>query len=169
MDTEKKPLEVVPAVDLTRYVGRWYEIARLPMRFEEDCDSDITATYTLRADGQIHVANACRKASGDLKRSEGTARLADKSEPNSKLQVTFLPPFLQKLPFVWADYWIIELDADYRWAAVGEPNRKFLWILARTPELDKADYQGILERTIRQGYDLSDLIVTPHTCNAPNL
>jgi len=163
MNTDKEPLTVVPFVDLTRYAGRWYEIARLPMRFEEDCVSDVTATYTLRADGTIGVANACRNADGEFKRSSGTARLADKSEPNSKLQVTFLPPFLQKLPFVWADYWIIELDEDYRWSVVGEPGRKFYWVLSRTPQLDEEDYQGILARSIAQGYDLGALIKTQHT------
>lgn len=163
MDKERTPLQAVPSVDLTRYAGRWYEIARLPVRFEEDCAGDVTATYTPRSDGELGVVNECRKANGESKRAEGIARLAAKDGPTSKLEVSFAQSFLHFLPFVWANYWVIDLDADYRFAAVGEPDRKYLWILARTPQLDEATYQGICERVAAQGYDLSDLQKTQHS------
>ncbi len=160
MDKDKSPLQAVPYVDLARYAGRWYEIARLPFRFEDDCAKDVTATYTLEEDGEIKVVNACRKADGEMKRAEGTARLADKNGPTSQLQVSFATSFLHFLPMVWADYWVIDLDPEYGFAAVGEPGRKYLWILSRTPELDEATYAGLLERVTAQGYDIARLVRT---------
>lgn len=156
----------VADVDIKRYAGRWYEIARLPMRFEEECASDVTATYTLRPDGMIGVLNACRKADGTMKSSEGVARLADTEKTTAKLNVTFVPSWLQFLPFVWADYWVIELDPDYRYAVVGEPDRRYLWILSRTQKMEENIYEGILSRVIAQGYDLNELIRTQHTLAA---
>jgi len=153
-DSELPPLQVVPSVDLTRYAGKWYEIARLPNRFQRACVSDATATYTLRADGKISVLNQCRQADGGIKSSRATARVAGPGQPNSKLRVTFFWPFS-------GDYWIIGLDPEYRWAVVGEPNRKYLWILSRTPELDDRIYHEILERVKAQGYDVSRIVRTP--------
>ena len=163
MDKDKMTLQTAPEVDLARYSGKWYEIARLPNRFEDDCVADVTATYTLREDGGIRVVNECRQADGRIKRAEGNARLADKDGPTSKLQVSFVTPFLHFVPFVWADYWVLELDPDYRFAAVGEPNRDYLWILSRSPELDEAVVAGILERLATQGYDVSQLVRTRHS------
>jgi len=148
-------LEVVPSVDLARYAGRWYEIARLPNWFQRACASDTTATYTLRPDGKITVLNQCRKADGSLKSARGTARVASAEGPNTKLKVTFFWPFT-------GNYWIIDLDPDYRWAVVGEPDRKYLWILSREPGLDEALYAQILDRAKRQGYNLGPLIKTRH-------
>ena len=147
-------VQVVPAVDLRRYAGRWYEIARLPNRFQRDCASDTTATYTLRSDGKVDVLNQCRTAEGKVKSAKGTARPASRSGPNSKLKVTFFWPFS-------GDYWIMDLDPDYRWAAIGEPGRKYFWVLSREPELDEKTYEGILERARAQGYSLSGLLRTP--------
>lgn len=149
------PLRVVPSADLARYAGKWYEIARLPNRFQRACAGDTTATYTLRPDGKITVVNECRQADGRMKSARGTARLAGGKEPNTKLKVTFFWPF-------YGNYWIIDLDPDYRWAVVGEPKREYLWILSRQPTLDAAVYEGILERARKQGYDLGPLIKTRH-------
>jgi apolipoprotein D and lipocalin family protein len=149
----KAPLEVVPSVDLTRYAGKWYEIARLPNRFQRDCAGNTTATYTLRPDGKITVINECRKADGRQKSAKGTARVADAKGPNSKLKVTFFWPFS-------GNYWIIDLDPEYRWAVVGEPGRNYLWILSREPQLDTALYQQIVERTKQQGFDTGKLLKT---------
>lgn len=146
-----KPLQVVPSVDLKRYAGKWYEVARLPNRFERDCAQDVTATYTLRPDGKITVVNACRKADGSMKSAKGTAKLADKNGPNSKLKVTFFWPF-------YGDYQIMDLDPEYRWAVVGEPSRGYFWILSRTAQLPEDVMAGILERAKAQGYELKDLI-----------
>jgi apolipoprotein D and lipocalin family protein len=146
-----KPLEVVPSVDLGRYAGTWHEIARLPNFFQRKCTGEITATYTLRPDGKITVVNACRMADGSITTARGTARVADKKGPNTKLKVSFFWPFS-------GNYWIIDLDPEYRWVAVGEPNRKYFWILSRTPQLEEPVLTAILERARAQGYDLSKLI-----------
>jgi apolipoprotein D and lipocalin family protein len=159
-DETEKVLEVVPSVDLERYCGVWYEIARLPNWFQKDCKGDVAATYTLLEDGEIKVVNRCRDEEGKMKEAEGRARRASDDEPNSKLKVRFAPAFLSFLPFVWGDYWIIDLAPDYSFAVVGEPNRKYLWVLARTPKLDDVTMRAILERVKEKGYDLRDLIRT---------
>ena len=150
------PMQVVPSVDLTRYAGKWYEIARLPNRFQRDCASDITASYALRPDGKITVINSCRTSEGRIKSATGTARVASGKEPNTKLKVTFFWPF-------YGNYWIIDLDPDYKWAVVGEPDRKYFWILSREPRLDDTLYQQILDRAKQQGYDVGPLVKTRHT------
>jgi len=119
-------LEVVPHVELEKYLGKWYEIAHLPARFQEGC-SDTTATYTLSKDGSISVLNECVR-NGKVKRAKGRAKVVDKSS-GAKLKVTFFRPF-------YGDYWIIKLGDDYDYAVVGTPNRKYLWILSRTPQMD---------------------------------
>ncbi len=150
------PLQVVPAVDLARYAGKWYEIARLPNWFQRGCASDTTATYSLRPDGKVSVLNTCRAADGRLKTAKGTARIADEKGPNTRLKVTFFWPFS-------GDYWIIDLDPDYRWAVVGEPRRKYFWVLSRDPRMDETLYRQILERAKQQGYDLAPLLKTTHS------
>ena len=150
------PLDVVPQVDLNRYAGKWYEIARLPNRFQRDCVGGTTATYTLRPDGKITVLNECRTDNGRVKSAKGTARIADPKGPNSKLNVTFFWPFS-------GNYWIIDLDPQYRWAVVGEPSRKYLWVLSRTPQLDPELYEDILKRAQRQGFDTAKLLKTPQS------
>ena len=153
------PLQAVPDLDLARYAGTWHEIARLPMYFERKCVRDITATYTPREDGTIAVSNACVKADGETMASDGVARLAGGNP--AKLEVRFAPDWLSALPFVWADYWVIAVDADYRWAIVGEPGREYLWILSRDPALDAATFEGLKARARMLGYDLDKLIVVP--------
>jgi apolipoprotein D and lipocalin family protein len=161
--SQEKPVRVVDNVDLEKYTGTWYEIARLPNRFQSRCDGDVTATYTLLETGQIKVVNRCRKEDGAFIEAEGRARRADRSGSDSKLKVRFAPRFLSFLPFVWGDYWIIDLDPEYRYAVVGDPGRKYLWILARETEVNKEILSGILERAQVQGYDVSELIMTKHT------
>lgn len=157
---EREPLETVAAVDFNRYAGLWYEIARLPNRFERSCASDVTAHYTLLAGGEISVVNQCRKQNGEIKRAVGRARLADKEGAPSKLKVRFAPGFLSFLPFVWGDYWIIELAEDYSYAVVGDPSRKYFWILSRAPRMDEATYQRLVGRADASGFDTSRLIKT---------
>lgn len=157
-DRSEKALEVVPSVDLKRYSGLWYEIARLPNWFQKDCDGDVTATYTLLDDDEIKVVNRCRKEDGETKEAEGRARRASDDEPNSKLKVRFAPAFLSFLPFVWGNYWIIDLAPDYSFAVIGEPDGRYLWILARTPKLDETTLETILGRVREKGYDLANLI-----------
>ena len=150
---EDPPLAVVPHVDLTRYQGKWYEIARLPFRFEKDCAGDVTAQYERKPDGSIEVVNTCRKEDGSLKRSKGTAQLRDKSGPNSQLKVTFFWPFS-------GDYWILDLNEEYRWALVGAPNRKYLWVLSRTPQLPAHIYEQLLSKARTLGFDAAKMTRT---------
>jgi apolipoprotein D and lipocalin family protein len=148
-----KPLETVNFVDLNRYVGQWYEIARYPHRFQEGCVGS-KATYSLRDDGRISVLNECydKSFAGKLRSANGKARVVDK-ETNARLKVSFFWPFT-------GDYWIIDLGEDYEYAVVGHPNRKYLWILSRTPDMDEDVYQAILARLQKQEYDTAKLIRT---------
>lgn len=148
------PLETVPYVDLERYAGLWYEIARYPVGFERDC-TGTTATYTLRDDGRVDVVNRCYKNSltGSLDKITGTARVVD-PDTNAKLKVSFFP-------LIEGDYWIIDLDEEnYQWAVVGEPARRFLWILAREPQMTSALYDDITSRLPDKGYDPAELEMT---------
>ncbi len=160
---EREPLRVVPSIDPERYAGTWYEVARLPNRFQKKCAGDVAATYTVRSDGGLDVLNRCRKADGQLTSVKGRARVADRRGPNSKLEVRFAPAFLSFLPFVWGDYQIIDLAPDYSYALVGEPGRKYLWVLSRTPRMDEAAYGRALARATEEGFDVSRLIRTEQT------
>jgi apolipoprotein D and lipocalin family protein len=152
------PLTVVDVVDLNRYLGMWYEIASYPSWFQKGCTAS-TAEYSLLSDGKIQVINRCHKDSleGPLKVSKGKAEVVD-AATNAKLKVWFFWPFK-------GNYWIIDLDPDYQWAVVGEPSRKYLWILSRTPTMDETVYQGILERLPQKGYDPAKLHRTAQVGN----
>lgn len=154
-------MRTVANVDLDSYAGRWYEISRLPNRFQKACSGNVTAEYVVREDGRMDVVNRCSAADGEEIRAEGVARIVD-DKTRAKLKVRFAPAFLSFLPMVWGDYWIIDLAPDYSYAVVGEPARKYLWILAREPVLEDETYRGILERIEAQGYDPNDLVRTPH-------
>lgn len=156
----QKPLEVVPSVDLSRYAGTWFEIARIPNKFQKNCAGEVTATYTLLDKGEIKVLNQCRKKNGDVEQAEGKARPSGKENPNTKLKVRFAPSGLSFLPFVWGDYWIIDLAPDYTYAVVGEPDRKYLWILSRYAKMDEETYRKILDKITAQGYDTSKIVRT---------
>ncbi len=149
----------VPSVDLPKYCGTWFEIARLPNSFQRDCASEVTATYTLDGD-ELIVVNRCRGESGEMREVTGRARRATPDGPASKLKVRFAPALLSFLPFVWGDYWIIDLADDYSYAVVGEPDREYLWIRARTPSRSDAVLQRILGRIALQGYNIRNLMYT---------
>ena len=153
-------MKTVAKVDLDRYAGRWYEISRLPNRFQKGCAGNVTAEYVVRDDGRIDVVNRCSTTDGQEKRAAGVARIVDE-KTGAKLKVRFAPAVLSFLPMVWGDYWIIDLAPDYSYAVVGEPSRKYLWVLSREPTLEDATYRGILERIEAQGYDPNDLVSTP--------
>jgi apolipoprotein D and lipocalin family protein len=148
-------LETVPKVDLNRYIGRWYEIAKYPNRFERKCDRNATAAYSIRPDGKISVVNACTNRDGRQNKSTGWAKVVDQ-KTGAKLKVTFFWPF-------FGDYWIIDLGPNYEYAAVGEPSRKYLWILSRTPKMDDAVYAEVVSRLSAKGYDAAKLQLMPHT------
>lgn len=150
------PNEPVAQLDLARYMGQWHEMAHLPLVFQRQCVGDITAQYALVADGQIQVTNACRTGDGSRDTAIGMAR-PDGSGRGGALQVRFAPRWLSWLPWVWADYWVVEIDPDYRWAVVGSPSRKYLWILSRSPSMSRAQFNELVARAKMRGYVLDAL------------
>ncbi|RIX49600.1 MAG: hypothetical protein D3M94_00935 [Rhodocyclales bacterium GT-UBC] len=155
---ELPPVRSVEQVDLQRYTGKWYEIAAIPMYFQRQCIGDTTAEYALLPDGEIEVTNRCRTENG-FDQATGRAWPAAK-EQSARLKVSFFWPFR-------SDYWIIGLDADYRWAVVGNPNRKFLWILSRTPQLPPMEFERALKAATEQHFPLDQLKPTRQTETAP--
>jgi apolipoprotein D and lipocalin family protein len=151
-----RDLTTVDTVDLSRYSGRWYEIARLPNFFEKNDMTNITADYDVLPSGRVTVCNGCHRGNGRETEVNGVARAVDGT--NTKLEVAFAPGFLRFLPFVWGNYWILDLDADYQWSLVGEPTRKYLWILARQPEMSEDVFRTICSIAQDKGYDITDLI-----------
>jgi apolipoprotein D and lipocalin family protein len=156
------PLVTVGDVDLPRYAGQWYEIAKYPNRFQRQCLSDTTATYTLRDDGNIDVVNRCRTRDGMDEATGVARRLAGRTD---RLEVSFLPAALRWLPIGWGNYWIIELARDYRYAVIGEPSREYLWVLARTRALAPEDRRAIEARLPAHGYDPARLVDSPQEKN----
>jgi len=153
---QAKPLETVPSVDLQKYLGRWFEISSFPQSFQKGCHCTV-AEYSLEKDF-IRVINTCRKDSseGKVKRAKGKAFVV-KGSNNAKLRVQFFWPFR-------GDYWIIDLAEDYSYAVVGAPDRKYLWILCRTPQMDEGLYQEIVKRCADKGFDVNKLVKTDQTC-----
>lgn len=147
------PLTTAESVDLTRYTGRWYEIARFPNGFEKDCEG-VTADYALKDNGQISVINTCRKGSvnGKVEVANGRARVVDETT-NAKLEVSFFGPF-------WGDYWILDLAEDYSLSLVGEPKGRYLWILSRTPEITDEVRASAINKLQALGYNTDALYFT---------
>ena len=152
--TQGPPLAVVGELDLERYLGRWYEIASFPQRFQAGCVAT-TANYTRLEDGRVRVENECRDGSfdGKLRRAEGVAWVPDPTDSPAKLKVQFFWPFR-------GDYWVIELDPEYRYSVVGHPSRDYLWILSRRRSIDADVYARILARVESLGFDLDRLVPT---------
>lgn len=152
-NSEGQTLQTVPYVDLTRYAGKWYEIAAYPQRFQKGCHCT-TAEYTLSNKGFVIVENKCRKDSvnGKLSSIKGKA-FVTKNSGNAKLKVQFFWPFRGK-------YWIIDLADDYSYAVVSHPNKKYLWILSRTPKMENHIYESILSRLKKKGFDLEKIKIT---------
>jgi apolipoprotein D and lipocalin family protein len=150
-------VKVTGYVDLNRYTGTWYEIARFPNSFERGLKC-VTATYTLRDDERITVLNRGHKIENPaaVKQSQGVAWIPDKTWP-AKLKVRFFWPFS-------GDYWILALDPSYRFALVGDPSLKYLWILSRTKTMEEADYKQLLDKAKENGYDISKLMLVEQNC-----
>jgi apolipoprotein D and lipocalin family protein len=146
-------LTTVPNVDLNKYAGKWFEIASFPQRFQKGCNCT-TAEYTLSDKGYVIVENRCNKDSinGKLSYIKGKA-FVEENSGNAKLSVQFFWPFKGK-------YWIIELADDYSYAVVGHPNRNYLWILSRTPQMDEQTYQQLITNIAVKGYDISKNKIT---------
>lgn len=156
--SEYPPLKVVDSVDVQRYLGKWYEIARLPNSFQADCYCT-TAEYKLIDEETIRVINRCREdsTSGEIDEATGKAFIVEGSN-NAKLEVQFFWPFK-------GDYWIIELDQkDYQYAVVGTPSRKYLWILNREPVMNNSLLNDLMADAEEKGFDTSKLIISNQDC-----
>ncbi|MCA1858249.1 lipocalin family protein [Massilia oculi] len=153
------PLATIPSLDVKRYMGTWYEIAKFPNEFQKKCVGFTTATYSLREDGRVDVLNRCRRADGSTDASDAIARQVG-GATSPRLEVRFAPGILSWLPMVWGDYWVIDLDPEYQLAAVSEPKREYLWILSRTPKVDPAVYDALLGRLRAKGLDMNRLVPT---------
>lgn len=153
------PLTTIAALDVPRYMGRWYEIAKFPNWFQRKCVADTSANYQLLADGRVEVLNQCRQKNGEMQQVLGAARqIGPATSP--KLQVRFAPAWLSVLPFVWGNYWVIDLDERYELVAISEPKREYLWVLSRSPQVEPARYQALLGRLKALGLDTDKLEVT---------
>ncbi len=146
------PVQTVASVDLTRYLGTWYEVARYPMFFQRKCVGDVTATYSVMDNGKLKVLNRCRTENGEFMQADGSASVVENSS-NAKLKVSFFWPFS-------GDYWIIGLDPEYRWAVVGNPKRDNLWLLARSKNMNQEDFNAAKAIAQAQGFDVEKLILS---------
>ncbi|VXB58099.1 lipocalin family protein [Massilia sp. 9I] len=156
----RSTLATIDKLDVARYMGTWYEIARFPNRFERKCAGDTTATYTALPDGSVKVENRCRRHDGGSELAQAIAHQV--GGPDSpKLRVRFAPAALSFIPLVWGDYWIVDLDPAYSLAAVSEPGRDYLWILSRTPRVEQDRYEALLARLAAQGLEVDRLQLTP--------
>jgi apolipoprotein D and lipocalin family protein len=154
------PVKTISSLDVQRYLGTWYEIAKYPNWFQKKCVGNTKAVYSARADGTLKVLNSCKTADGEVSEAEGTARqIGTKDSP--KLEVRFAPAWLSFIPMVWGDYWVIDLDPQYQVAVVSDPRREYLWILSRTSQLDKKVYEDTLARIQAQQFDVRKLELTP--------
>ena len=152
--SSSRELQTVPFVDLEKYAGTWYEISAFPIGPEKGCRC-VTATYGTTDKGYVSVLNRCVRGGRETS-IEGKAFVKDPAT-NAKLAVQFFWPFRGK-------YWIIELDEDYQWAMVGHPNRNYLWILSRTPKMEEAVYNDLVERAQAKGFDVTRLRNMPQDC-----
>jgi apolipoprotein D and lipocalin family protein len=157
--TQESAVKTIPSLEVPRYMGTWYEIAKFPNWFQKKCVSNTQAVYSLRSDGSLKVLNSCRTADGEVSEAEGTARQVGASD-SPKLEVRFAPAWLSFLPIVWGDYWVIDLDSQYQVAAVSDPRREYLWVLSRTPQLDKKTYDALILRLQNQQFDTRKLELT---------
>ena len=157
-------LTTIETLDAPRYMGRWYEIAKYPNVFQRNCIGFTSADYAPLANGEVSVTNRCRQENGDTIEALGTARqVGDASSP--KLKVRFAPAWLSWLPWVWGDYWVIDIDTEYQLVAVSEPQREYLWILSRETTIPEDIKQRYLKLADSLGYKTSELVWVSHEQN----
>jgi apolipoprotein D and lipocalin family protein len=156
------PLMTIATLDVPRYMGTWYEIAKYPNWFQKKCVANTSAQYSLLPNGTVQVVNRCRKENGEFDQAIGEARQIG-AATSPKLQVRFAPAWLSWLPQVWGDYWVIDLNEPYQLVAVSEPTREYLWVLSRTPEVSAEAYDALLLRLKAQGLSLERLERTKQT------
>jgi apolipoprotein D and lipocalin family protein len=157
-------LDVKPVdkLDLERYLGTWAEIASIPQFFQRKCVRDTSATYSVAESSRLRVENVCTREDGGRERVEGRARVVDSDSP-AKLEVTFVDLFGDYRFWIGGGYWVIALDADYQWAVVGHPSRRYGWVLARDRRLSATALAEVIGRIKLQGYDACEFVITPQT------
>ena len=152
-------LRTIPALNVPRYMGTWYEIAKYPNRFQKKCVKDTLADYALLANGSLQVTNRCTLESGEVDVVVGVGRQVGEAR-SPKLEVRFAPEWLSFIPWVWGNYWVVDLDPEYQLVAVSEPKREYLWILARTPTVNPRAYEELVARLEKQGLDSRKIVLT---------
>ena len=158
--TEWPPVQTIATLDVPRYMGTWYEIAKFPNRFQAKCTSNTRARYLAQTDGTVQVLNSRVTADGHTIDALGLAKQIG-SATSPQLQVRFAPAWLGWLPMVWGDYWVIDLDTNYQLAAVSDAKREYLWVLSRTPQVNAKAYDALLERLKAQHFEVQKLQPTP--------
>ena len=152
----QEALTPIPSLNVARYMGVWYEIAKYPNFFQRKCISNTVAQYNPQPDGTVRVFNSCTQEDGKTIDATGQARqIGEASSP--KLEVRFAPDWLSFLPFVWGNYWVIDIDTDYQLVAVSEPKREYLWVLSRTPTVSAKTYDELMVRLRAKSLDTSKL------------
>ncbi len=151
-------LEAVPYVDIYRYLGTWYEIAKYPNEFQKNCVAS-KVNYSLWAEGAedvIRVDNQCLESDGKIVQSIGKAYIED-SVSNAELRIQF---FFKIINISWLQgrVWVVALDENYQYVAISDPTQNLLWILARTPSLEERTYTQILTQLNAQGFDLNRIV-----------
>ncbi|NNH27089.1 lipocalin family protein [Acinetobacter terrestris] len=156
------PLQAVEKIELNKYLGTWHEVVRKPLYFQRKCDSNVIANYSLNKNGNIKVDNSCYTKDGKFKQTIGEA-FVQNAPSNSKLKVSFLPKIIRWLPVGRGDYWVLKIDENYETVLVGEPGKKYMWILSRSQQPQPEVVQEYLNYAESIGYDLSDVIKTKQT------
>ena len=158
----QEAMTTIPSLNVQRYMGTWYEVAKLPNPFQKNCVSNTMAIYEAQPNGTVRVTNRCTESDGKVKVAVGEARqIGNATSP--KLEVRFAPAWLSFLPFVWGNYWVIDLDEGYQLAAVSEPRQELLWVLSRTPVPRDKAYKELMTRLAKQGFDLKKMEPTRQT------
>lgn len=171
---EPTALQPLPALEVTPYMGTWYQVLWFPNFFQRQCVADTAATYRDLGDGTVEVFNRCRRADGSLdsvrgiaRPPRGVARIEAGQLRPARLEVSFLPAWLRWTGIGWGAYWVVDLAPDGRYAIVSEASREYLWVLARQPALTAADEAAIRARLQALGFDLSKLQAHPHGSHGP--
>jgi len=162
-------VQALPSLEVSAYMGTWYQVAWYPNRFQRQCVSDTRATYRLLDQGEVEVINQCRNAEGRTESIRGVAqpvgRVTEGQLMPAQLRVSFLPALIRWLPVGWGDYWVLSLGSEGRYALVSEPTRQYLWVLSRTPNLSDGDDRAVRASLAEQGFDLTRL--ERHTHSVP--
>jgi apolipoprotein D and lipocalin family protein len=144
---------------LEQYMGHWWQIALIPTRFQKMCVGQAHANYTLLSSGDVMIVNQCVDKHLKLRSAEGIAKVNEVFDDAARLRVRFAPSWLSALPMVWGDYWVLDIESDYSAALVGSPDRKYLWVLARSPKVSEEVYQRLTATGSAEGFDISQLVL----------